>query len=288
MSKSVAVIGNAYFDEIYLIDKFPVQDQKIIARDVRVSLGGSACNVSAGLSKLSIDAYLFTILGNDNTAVELLNEIINKQIIVKYVNRIEGDSGRTVILLDNDKSSTKIGYMGVCDDLSRIDNFEVLNKFDHIHFASTSLSTIEKALQYCGDVGTSIDFGAKTLSSSIDDIKKIIAKIDLVMMNRGTFKRLYGFECKDYDSEDIRDIIVTAGEDGIYAIFAKQLYHQTAVETEVVDTTGAGDAVAAAVIKGYIDKISIDKILKWAVIAASHKIRTYGGTNGHITYEMLA
>ncbi|MHA2503016.1 MAG: carbohydrate kinase family protein, partial [Candidatus Kariarchaeaceae archaeon] len=115
---SIAVIGNCYFDEIYSIDEFPEKDTKSIATSLKISLGGSATNTAAGLAALGVSTYLFTALGDDPDALRLFKKVRKKGILTQYITHLKGKSGRTIILLDKSKSSTKIGYQGVCSDLS--------------------------------------------------------------------------------------------------------------------------------------------------------------------------
>lgn len=288
---SVAVIGNCYFDEIYTIDTFPKPDEKILASNLELMLGGSATNTGVGIATLGLDTYLFTVMGSDEDAYRLFKEVRNKGIKSQYINHINGKSGRTIILLDKNKSSTKIGYQGVCSDLSKNVLFSGLSdsSFDHVHLSSVNIDTLRIALSMKTTQRFSLDFGAKTLQSSRAELLDIMQYLDVVTVNQGTFKHL--FKCSINQLETLNlpyDLIVTAGRDGIYAIINDNYYHQEIIPTVVVDTTGAGDAACAAIIFGYVNKFSPEKILQLGVTAASIKIRSFGGSNGHATLSDLS
>lgn len=288
---SVAVIGNCYLDEIYDIDTFPIPDTKIVASGLRLVLGGSATNTSVGLVALGLDAYLFTVMGDDEDAYRLFKEVRNKGIKSFYINHISGQSGRTIILLDKNKSSTKIGYQGVCSDMRKTLMFEGLSNpiFEHVHLSSVRIDMVRKALQYKKDRTFSLDFGAKTLQSSPDEILEVVNQLDLVFLNRAIFDNLYNVPLTDLNTLEVNcDLIVTAGTDGMYGLINGTTYHQPIIPVkEVIDTTGAGDAVSAAIIFGYLKNYNPQKILEIGVNAASKKIQSYGGSNGHASLNDL-
>lgn len=285
---SVASIGNVYFDETYIIERYPEADEKVTARDVKIALGGSASNVSTALSNLDMDAYLFSKLGNDSTASELLQILVEKRIIVKYISKVKGNSGRTIILLDNKKQSTKIGYSGVCSTLTDLQHLDALSEFSHVHLASVRAEMIDMVLKKKGNASISVDIGAKTLEGDLSALRFNIDKVDLLFMNRGAFKKIYNYQLTELHQLKLKPILfITAGEEGIYALDSGNVYREAAKEVIVVDTTGAGDAAAAAIIYGFLHGESVPVLLKRGVISATKKIQTYGASNGHITQEEL-
>lgn len=284
----VAVIGNCYYDEIYLIEKIPVADDKILAEDVKITLGGSASNTAVGLTKLGISTSLFTAVGDDITGKHLIEELKSRKIITDNIVESAGTTGRTIILLDKNKSSTKIGYQGVCNELYKILEFKFIgNNFHHIHLASTRIETIENAIENKVDTPLSIDIGAKTLMATDSELLAIFQKVDIVFMNQGTFKRMYNNNISNQSISSLLeekfpfDLIVTAGELGVYAIISNNVYYQRSISTIVADTTGAGDSFASAFIWSRYHKNNPRDMLKFAVSAASIKIKSFGGSNGN-------
>jgi sugar/nucleoside kinase (ribokinase family) len=288
---SVAVIGNCYFDEIYLIQSFPDPDDKLIASDVKTTLGGGGSNTATALAKLGINVKLLTVVGTDHTADELLLELKTKGVATNYVQQIEGKTGRTIILLDDQKRSTKIGYHGVCSDLSKVLELKNIHEdFSHIHLVSTRIATVAQTIQMKGSRSISLDFGAKTLLSSKKEIFGILDQLDLVFMNQSVFHELFQKRIQEVVQGDIsfsNDLIVTAGNMGIYGFFNNTLIHQPAFPTQVVDTTGAGDAAAAAIIFSRLQNQLPEQLLRNGAVAASIQIQTYGGSDGHATVEEI-
>ncbi|MHA2249532.1 MAG: carbohydrate kinase family protein [Candidatus Kariarchaeaceae archaeon] len=283
----VGVMGNCYIDEIFVIDKFPKSDEKITASDVKLVLGGSASNFAVGIAKLGANTTLFSAVGQDSSGKELITQLEDHKIVTEFIEIQPGKTGRTIIFLDKNKSSTKIGYPGVCTNLAKTLNlesiFQYLPSFDHIHLASTRIELVDKILRNVKQP-ISLDLGAKTLDCDHGKLKEVLSKVSIVFMNQGTFKRLYGEDISLNalkKRKEFNRLFITAGEKGVFARIDDQVHFQKAIATSVVDTTGAGDAFAAMAIWSIIKKKTPVEILKYAATAASLKIKTFGGSNGH-------
>jgi len=93
--------------------------------------------------------------------------------------------------------------------------------------------------------------------------------------------------------EDIREdegiFVITLGANGAVLLSTEEWLFQPSIKTtNVVDTTGAGDAFAAALLTfklKYADS-NVDCLIK-AHIAASAKIGHKGGTNGHLDPKQI-
>ncbi|MHA2098573.1 MAG: carbohydrate kinase family protein [Candidatus Kariarchaeaceae archaeon] len=289
----IGVIGNCYFDEIYRVDKFPELDDKITAFDMQVSLGGSATNVSAGLAKLKMHPRLISAIGNDKAGENIKEELKSRNIDSSYLTKRKGQTGRTIILLENNKSSTKIGYPGVCGDLQEALKFtkSVDETFDIIHMASIKISTAKMVIQNNFSTQLTLDFGARTLEASNEEILEFLPKINLAFFNRNVFKRLYPKSKLDLDGinaiEFPCNVVITAGKEGLFAKIDGKSHFQSIYKTKVVDTTGAGDAAAAAILWGYLNNKDWETNLKYGAAAAAIKLQTFGASNGHPTIEQL-
>ena len=275
------------------LKKFPEPDDKITAFDMQVSLGGSATNVSAGLARLKLHPRLISAIGNDTAGENIKSELKIRKIDPSYLSKLKGQTGRTIILLEDNKTSTKIGYPGVCDNLKEALKFtkSVDEIFDLIHMASIRIDTAEMVLQNNFTKQLTLDFGARTLEASDEEILSFLPKINLGFFNRNVFKRLYPdvpLSLDDIHKIDFPcNIIITAGEQGIFAKIDGKTYFQPIYDVKVVDTTGAGDAAAAIILWGFLRGESWEKTLSYAAAAAALKLQNFGASNGHATIEQI-
>jgi len=75
-------------------------------------------------------------------------------------------------------------------------------------------------------------------------------------------------------SQGVRIAIVTLGEQGLAYADGSSAGHIPALHTSVVDATGVGDALSAAVIFGLLNDMPLDEAVRLGVAAASLTLRT--------------
>lgn len=80
-------------------------------------------------------------------------------------------------------------------------------------------------------------------------------------------------------------LVVTDGARGSYALTISDILHVPAFNTEVVDTTGCGDAYHGAYCVGLLEKWSLRARMEFASFVASRVARAAGGRGGLTTIE---
>jgi fructokinase len=68
---------------------------------------------------------------------------------------------------------------------------------------------------------------------------------------------------------DLRLLALTRGAEGSCLMTADQLSERPPREVPVVDTVGAGDAFAAALVVGYLARLPLDQVHEWAIELAT-------------------
>lgn len=289
----IGIVGNCYFDEVYILERFPQPDDKVTAIDLKVNLGGSATNTAVGLAKLGIKPILISAIGNDKSGNLIYDELTIRNIDPSYLIKTDGQTGRTIILLDEKKTSTKIGFPGASAKLIHgLENSDVMDiEFDLIHLASVDLETASFIAKHANYRFLTLDFGARTLQASDDEINAFLPKLNIAFLNRNVFHRLYPnskLEVQDLKELELPcNIVLTAGPKGMFSKVNGEVFYQGIYDVEVVDTTGAGDAAASAILWGTLLEKKWDDILKIASALAAIKIGTYGASNGHPTMEQI-
>jgi pseudouridine kinase len=74
---------------------------------------------------------------------------------------------------------------------------------------------------------------------------------------------------------------------GVSYASAESSGHVRALQVEVVDPTGAGDALSAAVIFGLLNEIPLDESVRLGVSAAALTLRTRGSVAPELSLELL-
>ncbi len=88
-------------------------------------------------------------------------------------------------------------------------------------------------------------------------------------------------------AEHVGTAVVTCGADGAVAASDGAVFHAPAPHVEALDTTGAGDLLAAAYVWGDLQGLPLDERLRRAVVYAALSVRTATGARGAATLEEL-
>lgn len=121
---------------------------------------------------------------------------------------------------------------------------------------------IERAKAAGVPISLDVNYRGKLWSPSQarDTLLPLIQEIDLLFCGQGDAALLFG--CSGEPHEIVQDlagqsnaatVVTSIGDQGVVAWDGQQLYRQEAFPVEVIDRIGAGDAMAAGIIHGWLD-----------------------------------
>ncbi|MHA1910695.1 MAG: carbohydrate kinase family protein [Candidatus Kariarchaeaceae archaeon] len=297
---AVLCLGNGSVDILTYLPSFPINGEKVPIKNLTRVIGGSATNVAVNLSKLSVKTSLIARIGEDPNSQEFIRSIKERGIKVNLL-QIDKDleMGTTIILIDEKGESTKLGYRGANRKLSVPEKLD-LSSFSYIHCASIDSSLANEVVEKAKErkITCSLDIGSTMIREKPDVLISTCQKFDLIFLNRFAFKRIFNLDnntelsldqVKAHLSSETNPLfnnklIITLGEEGLIWSNKGTIFYEPAVGLEkVIDTTGAGDAVAAAIIWSELNQVDAQYSLKIANIAASKTIMHTGGINGFPT-----
>ncbi len=270
--KNILIIGDIMLDKYIFgnVDRIspeaPVQVVEVKKEDY---LPGGAANVANNIAALKANAFIVGIVGNDNEASILLNELKKRNI------NTEG------IIIDNNKPTTqKVRILGQKQQLLRIDyeKRDYLNKETEnnmLDFIKKQISNIDAIIisDYAKGVIT------KDLIKNIKDIasnkiiivdpkpkhKDFYKNTTLITPNLKEAKEMAENE-KDLFKELNTPILITKGEKGMSLIEETETTNIPTKAKEVYDVSGAGDTVVATLALA----LSSNATLKQAATLANH------------------
>ncbi len=251
---------------------------------VRVTLGGVARNTSKNLARLGADVTIVSAVGDDEFGRMLRNDLARAGVNVH--NLITTRDGWT---------STWVGVLNARGDLG-------VGVFGGEILATLTARVIEERTHMIADAGL-IALDATLPRATIDAIVRIahthrvplylnpasVARAQIVADCAGEFTlvtanaleagRLTGRDIASIDDaacaanslieRGVQRAIVTLGADGIVYADERETRHRPAHPTRVVDTTGAGDALAAMFLLCHLQQRALDETLERALRAAA-------------------
>lgn len=242
--------------------------------------GGSPANIAMNAKKLGINSLVAASIGNDGLGKFLINHIEKARIDSRYIDMV--DYATSMVLVTKSKSTPiPIFYRDADYHLDYTEKLEeaVINS-KIVHFScwpisrEPSRSTIEKIIEEARKQEALIGFDPnyhpmiwEKDEDGAEYVKAIIGKVDIVKPSEDDAERLFGSDTPKNQVNKFLElgaklVVMTLGKDGAIVSNGKETIEFSTLATEVVDTTGAGDAFWSgfytALIKGYTIKESLN------------------------------
>lgn len=297
------VIGAAGIDIIGRLDRELERGTSNPAR-IRTSFGGTARNVAENLVRLGQDVKLLSVVGKDHVGEQLLRHTEEAGVDVSSIQVSETlPTGSYLAVIDQHGEMTigmddmrALSQLGVSQLKEHQDLFEAASmlfldaNLDPEVLASAVALARQAGLPVCADpTSTSL---ASTLKPHLGGLFLLTpnAREAAVLLGR-SFDATDGqagvMAAKDLVSEGIDLAIVTLSEFGLAYASAEGSGYIPAIKTEILDPTGAGDALAAAVMFSLLNGIQVDEAVRLGLSAASLTLRQRGSVRSDLSLELL-
>ena len=234
-------------------------------------LGGATVNVAAGISRIGAPSALITITGDDETSKFVEAEIQKEGVVMDYsiVVPEKRVSGVYVHLTQECERIFK-DYVDEAPDLQvtpeqlseeAFKRASVFNICSGTMFHPTALATTRKGIEMAKEQGAiiAIDANIRPLRWSSEETCRdtITSFFEDSHILKLTDEELYFLTETDCLEEGIAKlnsymipiILITVGAEGAYAILNGEVIHVPTEKVKAVDTTGAGDAFMAGVLR---------------------------------------
>lgn len=280
--------------KMHLVDKS--QQEKILKhfthQSQAIELGGSALNLIKAMAQLNKKTFFAGVVSDDFFGTKIENKLTELKINHKLGSNTTEATGSCVILVTPDGERTLNTYLGA----SRYYNqdfvpTESIAQSEIFHFCGYQWDTedqkqgILKAIDIAKKNNCLLSFDLAdpfVVKRYREDFIDIIEKYaDIVFANREESEILYGLSPKATAykiNEHGATAVIKLDKDGalIKATDQKEIIKIPAVQTTVVDTTGAGDMFAAGFLYGLSCRKSYNKCGAIAAQLASDVISRYG------------
>jgi pseudouridine kinase len=299
----VLVIGAAGLDVVSRVEGELRAGTSNPAR-IRASFGGVARNVAENLARLGQPASLLSVIGKDRIGEDVLAHTRQAGVDVSHIHT-------------SDKYPTGF-YMGVLDGSGyrqfAFDDMRVMQEltesyllyhadlFEQSEMVFLDANLPEAALaaafglakKYNRPICADPTSGTLTLRLS-----PYLRQLKMIAPNSIEAGILSGRPFDPSDSEaaleaarylvnqGVENVFVTLAEFGICYASSETMGHIPALRTNIVDSTGAGDALTAAVIFALVNDIDIDDAARLGLSAAALTLRYPGTVSPDLTLEKL-
>ena len=289
LNAEIIGFGALNVDRLYSVDKIVSHDEESFITSETDTPGGSAANTIVGLARLGCSTSIIGKIAEDDEG-----DLIEYNLAVNgvYTNNLiyseSGSTGKCIGFVDKNGERCLYISPGVNDDI-KIGEINPLNimrcKIMHYtSFVGDSFNTqIELLEKLSKETLLSFDPGMLYVEKGFDDLKPILERTDILLINESELRLLCN---NDYD--DLKEltlglldlgidtVVVKQGSKGVFAINNSQECFVEAYECEVVDTTGAGDSFNSGFLYSFLKGYGLEKSCQIGNWVASKAIQGFG------------
>lgn len=265
--------------------------QKLMARDsnpghVHTGIGGVGHNIARNLRQLGAGVELLTALGGDGYAQSVRESCARLGIGLGHALCVEDAMTSTYVYISDERGDMALAVsdMAICDRLTPdyfTARFDVLNNAALV-VADTNLPGASLA---CLAERLSVPLFIDPVSvSKAERLRAILPRIHTLKPNAAEAELLSGVPVVDRESArraarrlidlGVKRVFLSLGKEGFLAAAEDETVWEPAPEAEVVNTTGAGDALMAAIAWSWLRGENLSRTAALGAAAAAVTIES--------------
>ena len=256
--------------------------------------GGSPANITMNIKKLGGNPVITSCVGNDGLGDFLVNHLKNNNINTELISRVN-KSTSMVLVTKSKETPLPIFYRSADYNLefsSQISS--TLKNSKIVHFScwpisqSKSRKMIETVIEEAKKNDVIIGFDPNYHEmiweeghDGIEYIKNLISKVDIIKPSEVDAERLFGPDTPENQVKKFIDcgaklVIMTLGKDGAIASDGNETIKFKTLATEVIVTTGAGDAFWGGFYTAITSNYSLKDSLNIGFATSAFKLKHVG------------
>ena len=302
-NQSVVVVGGANMDykhQLFESSKLETSNPS----QTQSSTGGVGRNIAQNLAQLGINVDLLSVIGLDPTGEQLLNETQATGVQIRHIKRSQTHTGTYSAILE--PSGELFIAIAAMDILEELDTEYLQSKqslLEHANFIVIDSNIPEHSLVMITELAKERNWQLIIDPVSVAKAKKVQsilskASIHTLTPNQAELAALVGREltndqdilqaCADLHEKDVKNVWVRLGSrGGLFSSSTDEYNWIPALQTEVSDVTGAGDAALAGYLYAIMQGETLEQACHYGQAAASLTLRTNHTVNPELNPQSL-
>ncbi|NDJ54014.1 MAG: ribokinase [Chloroflexi bacterium] len=271
---------------------------------IRTSIGGVARNIAENLARLDVNPVLLTAVGNDGAGERILGHATASGIDTSHALVIDDLPSGTYMAILTEAGALDFGMadMHVLEALTPdyLSDHWALFKSARMAVIDANLSeaAISTVIRLCEDYDVPL-CADPTSTSLAPRLRPHLSQLLMMAPNTAEASIMVEtpFDLEDREatqliaqqlvSRGLKIAVITMSEHGVVYADGETKGYIPALKTQLVDQTGAGDAMSAGIIFGLLEGIPIDESVRLGVTAASLTLRTKATVRPDLSVELL-
>jgi len=270
-------------------------------------LGGAPANFAIHCQQLGDNGIVVSRVGKDELGDEISNTLLKRRLETNY---IQGDSfkptGSVKVKLDENGKPTfdctrdvAFDYLAMNADLSQLaKNADAILFGTLAQRSNTTRETIQKFLTQAADAFKIYDINLRGWDDQTEAIvNESLALANAIKLNYNELDTLRNAQKTAFSEIDFLEYLIesyqlelaalTLGENGCILVKPGELVEQPGIKIKPIDTTGCGDAFAAAMIHCYLRQKPLPEIATFSNQLGAYVALFSGATPAYSMADLL-
>jgi sugar/nucleoside kinase (ribokinase family) len=259
--------------------RLPVAGELVATQDFLADSGGGAANTATALAKLGVRVVVAGKVGNDIFGDFIIRDLQRKSVDISGISRSTNHgTSKTVILPVTGEDRRYIHTFGANADFAASDVDPRLSNRSRVFYLGGYLTLPNlRSSELCALLQRARAGGARTVldvalpgdQTDGQSLADVLPHVDFFLPNDDEAGRLTGESDTQSQARQLLrygcdTVVITMGERGALLMNRRETIEMPAFVTQVVDPSGAGDAFAAGVIVGVLEKWEMARTLRFA------------------------
>ncbi len=291
-AKKIVVIGSINMDLVVRTKQMPIPGQTVAGNKFATIPGGKGANQAIAAAHCNEQVTMVARVGNDDFGERLLLGLKANGVNTSKIMVTEGvATGVAMIIVDQIGENAICIAAGANGMLTKEDideNMDVIAEADVVLLQNeipleTTCYAIQQAKRHQTPVILNPAPPIEKMDPSFYDVDVLIVNehelATLTNNPAGSIEGISGAKRASFEliNQGIKNIITTMGHHGVIAVVENQQVIQIpSIKTDVVDSTGAGDAFCGAFACCYANNHNMEQALKFANAAGSLACTKFG------------
>jgi sulfofructose kinase len=282
----VVCVGVITMDTIALVDKYPLEDERVLAREIARGGGGPAAVSAVALARLGIEVAIVGTIGDDADGREILEIFKHERVDTSGISVGTTPTAGSVIVASTENSARAISTrQPVVQASANGAAKKLVASAQWVHCDHVGINRLAE-LGISRGSGPKISFDAGYGVETFD-----VNLVDLfVPTDRQMALRHPGLSLEDAMGKDAKSagniVVATRGSQGS-AAYTDNFISAPGFKVDVVSTLGAGDVFHGALVAQIIEGRPMQEALRRANAVAALSCRGLDGQSAIPTLQEL-
>lgn len=286
--RKICVIGSANVDLTFRTPRLPVAGETLAGRSLHQGMGGKGANQAVVAARLGAQVAFVARVGKDAFGTQAVDAYQAEGIDTSFVQQDDNQpTGTAAILVDDDAENCIIIIAGANDELTTDDIRAASSVIEQSDVVLCQLETpVDVALEAFRMARAAGALTVLTPAPVACVTDELLALCDVCVPNKTEIATLVNCPMESHDDarhaaerlrqRGVKRVALTMGGDGAMVLDDSGATHIPAAKVKAVDTTGAGDAFAAALAVSLADGRDLSEAASRASVVAAISVTRIG------------